>query len=455
MRTAPQKLISSRCLALKGDIAPPGDKSISHRSIMLGGIAAGTTTVRGLLEGEDVLHTVAALTTMGAKIHKDEHNIWHVTGVGGALQAPAEILDMGNSGTSARLLIGLVSGYNFTARFTGDASLCKRPMGRVIEPLSKMGAIFSFPRTSSAGVESTDGKLPLSVTGAAHPTAITYTLPVASAQVKSAILLAGLRAEGITRVIEAVPTRDHSENMLRGFGANVQIDKDGNGADIISLTGMPQLKAQSITVPADPSSAAFPLVAAVLCPGSRVILRNVGLNPRRAGLIEVLIEMGASITFENRRLEGGEPVADLIVTGSDLKGIDVPTSRAPSMIDEYPVLSVAASCARGTTLMRGLGELRVKESDRLTLTAQGLAQCGVKVEVEGDDLIVHGTGKPPQGGATITTAMDHRIAMSFLVLGTRSDQPIAIDDGSFIATSFPGFVAMMNGLGTIIAASGQ
>ena len=439
--TMSQKLTSSRCAALTGDIAPPGDKSISHRSIMFGGIAEGTTTVRGLLEGEDVLHTVAALRAMGSEIRKDENNIWHVTGVGAAgLRAPSEVLDMGNSGTSARLLIGLVSGKNFTSRFTGDASLGKRPMTRVIEPLSRMGAQF----------ESTEGRLPLAVTGAVHPTAITYELPVASAQVKSAILLAGLSVDGVTTVIEKTATRDHSENMLRGFGADVRITKREDGADVIAITGKPHLKAQDITVPADPSSAAFPLVAALLCPGSRVTLRNVGLNPRRAGLIETLREMGANIIFENPRQEGGEPVADLVVCGSDLSGIDVPAVRAPSMIDEYPILAVAAACAHGTTRMRGLGELRVKESDRLSLTAQGLAQCGVKVEIDGDDLIVHGTGKPPQGGVTVTTAMDHRIAMSFLVLGTRTENPVSIDDGAFIATSFPGFVGMMNKMGAKI-----
>ncbi|MDR3450133.1 MAG: 3-phosphoshikimate 1-carboxyvinyltransferase [Alphaproteobacteria bacterium] len=442
MHAAPQQLISSRCGALAGDITPPGDKSISHRSIMFGGIAEGTTTVRGLLEGEDVLATVAALRAMGADIRKDENKIWYVTGVGDrGLHPPATTLDMGNSGTSARLLIGLVTGNAFTARFSGDASLCKRPMGRVIDPLSLMGATF----------ESSGGKLPLTVTGSPHPKAITYELPVVSAQVKSAILLAGLGVEGTTTVIEQTPTRDHSENMLRGFGAQVTITKRADGADIISITGKPRLMAQNITVPADPSSAAFPLVAALLNPGSHVILRNVGLNPRRAGLIETLVEMGADILFENRRSEGGEPVADLIVTGSELTGIDVPPERAPSMIDEYPILAVAASCARGTMRMRGLGELRVKESDRLALMAQGLTQCGVKLEVEGDDLIIHGTGTPPQGGAAIATAMDHRIAMSFLVLGTRTAQPIRIDDGAFIATSFPGFVAMMNNLGAKIA----
>lgn len=442
MSSSPQKLTSSRCGSLAGDIAPPGDKSISHRSVMFGGIAEGTTTVRGLLEGEDVLSTVAALRAMGAEIRKDENNVWHITGVGAkGLRAPKDVLDMGNSGTSARLLIGLVSGNAFTARFTGDASLCKRPMGRVIEPLSRMGAVF----------ESTGGKLPLSVTGAAKPVAITYELPVASAQVKSAILLAGLGAEGVTTVIESVPTRDHSENMLRGFGAQVAITKREDGADIISITGKPKLKAQDIVVPADPSSAAFPLVAALLCPGSRVVLRNVGINPRRAGLIETLREMGGNILFENERREGGEPVADLVVSHSHLCGIDVAAERAPSMIDEYPILSVAAACAQGTTRMRGLGELRVKESDRLSLMAQGLTQCGAAVEIEGDDLIVHGTGQPPAGGVTVATAMDHRIAMSFLVLGMRTEKPVSVDDGSFIATSFPSFVAMMNGMGAKIS----
>jgi 3-phosphoshikimate 1-carboxyvinyltransferase len=437
----PQKLSSSRSTDLSGDFTPPGDKSISHRSIMLGGLAEGTTTVRGLLEGEDVLSTIAALKAMGAKIHKDDQGVWHVIGVGAAgLQAPAETMDVGNSGTSARLLIGLCAGYPFTSRFTGDASLRKRPMGRVIEPLSRMGARF----------ESTDGKLPLSVTGSTHPTPITYELPVASAQVKSAILLAGLNAEGTTTVIEAVPTRDHSENMLRGFGATISVEKRDR-KDVISIVGKPRLKAQSISVPADPSSAAFPLVAALLCPGSQVTLRHVGINPRRAGLIEVLRRMDAKIDIQNRHVEGGEPVADLVVSHSELNAVDVPPEHAPSMIDEYPILSVAAACAKGTMRMRGLGELRVKESDRLALMAKGLAKCGVKVEIEGDDLIVHGPGAAPKGGATLETAMDHRIAMSFLVLGLVAQEPISVDDGSFIATSFPGFVKMMTSLGARMA----
>ncbi len=434
-----QSLISGRCGALKGILTPPGDKSISHRAIMLGGIAEGVTEIRGLLEGEDVLCTIAALRELGAEISKSVDGVWSVKGVGlDGLHAPGKVLDMGNSGTAARLLIGLLSGRAFASSFTGDASLCKRPMGRVTTPLSQNGAQF----------KSTDGKLPLTVTGAENPKAISYKLPVASAQVKSAILLAGLSAEGVTVVIEPTPTRDHSENMLRCFGAKVEIKRTAEG-DVISLTGKPRLTAQKIIVPADPSSAAFPAVAALLHPGSQVTLKNVGLNPRRAGLYETLIEMGADITFDNQRQEGGEPVADLVVKGSKLKGITIPAERAPNMIDEYPVLAVAAACAAGATRMCGLGELRVKESDRLALMADGLKRCGVQVEIDGDDLIVHGMVSPP-GGATIETAMDHRIAMSFLVLGCAAQQPIRIDDGGFIATSFPGFVELMNGLGMLI-----
>ncbi len=436
-------LVSSLCGPLTGEAAVPGDKSMSHRAIMLGGIADGETRVRGLLEGEDVLRTIDALRALGAAIHKDSEGVWRIQGKGlKGLHAAAHTLDMGNSGTAARLLIGLMSGRPFATTFTGDASLCKRPMKRIMTPLEMTGATF----------QSADGKLPLTVTGAALPAAITYRLPVASAQVKSAILLAGLSAEGTTTVIESIPTRDHSENMLRHFGARVTIEKQPDGADAISLAGRPHLTGQTLAVPADPSSAAFPAVAALLHAGSRVTLRNVGINPRRAGLYETLLEMGANIVFANRREEGGEPVADLVVEGSELRGITVPPERAPSMIDEYPVLAVAASCASGTTRMRGLGELRVKESDRLMLMAEGLARCGAKVEVEGDDLIVFGTGQPPKGEAVIETAMDHRIAMSFLVLGSIAPAPVRIDDGSFIATSFPGFTALMNGLGMKIEA---
>jgi len=437
MSTSPRKLTSVPCGALTGEITPPGDKSISHRSIMLGGLAQGTTTVRGLLESEDVLCTMKAMLAMGVTIKKDK-DVWHICGAGlSGLEAPAGDLYMGNSGTSARLLMGLVAGQNFSARFTGDPSLSKRPMGRVIEPLSQMGAHFS----------SNGDKLPLTVTGAGKPKPIIYMLPIASAQVKSAILLAGLKAQGTTTIIQTTPTRDHTENLLRAFGAEATSEMRDDGAEIISLEGFPSLKGRAIDVPADISSAAFPLVAALLCPSSRVTLRHVGINPRRAGLIEVLRAMGASIETENGRDEGGEPVADLIVQAGELRGVDVPAALAPNMIDEYPILAVAAAFAKGTTRMRGLGELRVKESDRLSLMAKGLAQCGVKAEIQGDDLIVYGTGLAPAGGATVATAMDHRIAMSFLVLGMRAEKPVSIDDGSIIATSFPAFAEMMNGLG--------
>ncbi len=442
--TTPQKLTSSRSEALKGDVTPPGDKSISHRAIMLGGIAEGTTVVRGLLEGEDVLSTVAALRAMGAKIEKGAEGAWRIEGVGAkGLHAPEGILDVGNSGTSARLLMGLVAGNNFSARFDGDASLRKRPMKRVIEPLSLMGATF----------DGADGKLPLTITGATKPKTLSYTLPVASAQVKSAILLAGLGADGTTTVVEPKPTRDHTENMLRGFGAKISVTQNKDGADVIALEGKPRLVAQEIDVPADFSSAAFIVVAALLSPGARVTLHNVGINPRRAGLLTVLRGMGANINVKNQKVVGGEPVADLIVSGTDLLGVDIGADFVPSMIDEYPILAAAAACAKGATRMRGLGELRVKESDRLALMEQGLARCGVEVSVEGDDLVVFGNGNPPRGGATVETAMDHRIAMSFLVLGMNAQNPITIDDGSFIATSFPDFVSIMNGLGGKISAS--
>ncbi len=433
-----QTLTSRRCGPLKGGLTPPGDKSISHRSVMLGGIARGRTRVRGLLEGEDVLSTVAALRALGASIAK-EGDEWIIDGVGlDGLHEPQGVLDMGNSGTSARLLIGLLGARPFTSFFTGDASLRKRPMGRVMVPLEKMGAVFMARE---------GGRLPLSVRGPAVARAVTYDLPVASAQVKSAVLLAGLSADGTTTVIERVPTRDHSERMLRAFGADVRVEKTGDGAEAISVKGGAVLTGQDLSVPADISSAAFPMVAAILCEGSDVTLRGVGMNPRRAGIVQSLIEMGASIHVANERELCGEPVADLIVRGGPLKGTTIPASRAPSMIDEYPVLAVAAACAEGTSRFIGLSELRVKESDRLALVAQGLSAVGAKVEVEGDDLIIHGNGHPPRGGATIETALDHRIAMSFLVLGLAADEPIRVDDASPIATSFPGFVSLMNGLG--------
>lgn len=437
----PQPLSSSLTGALTGRVTPPGDKSISHRSIMLGAIAQGRTTVHGLLEGEDVLSTAAAMRAVGAAIAK-EGDVWVVDGVGlDGLTEPTGVLDVGNSGTSVRLLIGLLGGRPFTSVFTGDASLRKRPMGRVIAPMEQMGARFM----SRAG-----GKLPLAVMGPSELKPITYLLPVASAQVKSAVLLAGLSAHGTTTVIEPVPTRDPTERMLRHFGAQLKIEKTHDGADAIQLTGRPKLVGQEILVPADISSAAFPMVAAVLREGSVVTLQNVGINARRAGIITSLQEMGADLTLENQRDLCGEPVADIVVKGSHLKGITIPASRVPVMVDEYPILAMAAACAEGTSRFMGLGELRVKESDRLTLVAEGLKACGTKVEIEGDDLIIHGTGKAPQGGATVKTALDHRMAMSFLVLGMATAEPIGVDDASVIATSFPAFVSMMNGLGARI-----
>jgi 3-phosphoshikimate 1-carboxyvinyltransferase len=439
----PVPLVARKAGPLKGTVRVPGDKSISHRAIMFGGIASGDTTVHGLLEGEDVYRTIVALRQLGATIHRDGE-AWRVRGTGvGRLTEPEAPLDMGNSGTSARLLIGLLGTQPFTSVLTGDASLRRRPMERVITPLERMGATFM----TRAG-----GRLPLAVRGAETPLSLQYRLPVASAQVKSAVLLAGLGASGITSVIEPVRTRDHTERLLRAFGASVTVETDEtDGADVISVGGLPSLKGIKIVVPGDISSAAFLVVAALLCPDSDLTLQGVGLNPRRTGLVTTLLEMGASIALQNQREEGGEPVADLHVTSSLLKGVTVPPDRAPSMIDEYPVLAMAAACALGTTRMRGLGELRVKESDRLTLVAEGLKACGVNVRVEKDDLIVEGQGGGVKGGATIPTHLDHRIAMSFLILGLVADEPIRIDDGRMIATSFPGFVDLMTGLGAPIA----
>ncbi|CAO3441652.1 3-phosphoshikimate 1-carboxyvinyltransferase (EC 2.5.1.19) [Azospirillum argentinense] len=437
-------LRSSSTGALAGTIRVPGDKSISHRSLMLGAVAVGETVIHGLLEGEDVLNTAAAMRLLGAQAERGEDGVWRVRGVGlGGLAEPAQVLDMGNSGTAARLLMGLVASHPITCVFTGDASLNKRPMARVTGPLEQMGARF---------VGRSGGRLPLAVVGSDRTVPITYRLPVASAQVKSAIILCGLNTAGTTTVIEAEPTRDHTELMLRHFGATVTTERMEDGALAVSVVGQPELTGREIVVPADPSSAAFPAVAALLRPGSELLLPGVGMNPRRTGLYDTLVEMGANIAFENRRDEAGEPVADLRVKHGPLKGIVVPADRAPSMIDEYPILAAAAACAEGTTVMLGLKELRVKESDRLAMVADGLTKCGVKVEVGADDsLTVYGTGKPPQGGATVATAMDHRIAMSFLVLGMATAEPVQVDDGAFIDTSFPGFVDLMNGVGATIA----
>jgi len=425
---------------LKGTIRVPGDKSISHRSIMLGALAVGETRVTGLLEGEDVLSTAAAMRAMGASVERMEDGEWRVSGVGvGALLQPEAALDMGNSGTSTRLLMGLVASHPITASFVGDASLSKRPMGRVIEPLSQMGADF----TASPG-----GTLPLMLRGAAPAVPIEYRLPVASAQVKSAILLAGLNTPGITTVIEPAPTRDHSERMLRGFGANLTVDIASDGARVIRIHGEAELKPQVIEVPGDPSSAAFFIVAALVVPGSELTIENVGLNPTRAGIVEVLRQMGGDITEVNPREVGGEPVADLLVRHSALKGITVDPAIAPSMIDEFPALFVAAALAEGTTVTTGLDELRVKESDRIAVMAAALEAAGARVSETEDGMTIHGTGGEALPGTAhaIATHLDHRIAMSMAVAGLASRNGVEVDDTRPIATSFPQFEALLGGL---------
>ena len=399
--------------ALSGGVAVPGDKSISHRSLMLSALAVGESRVEGLLEGEDVLATAAAMRAMGADIERDADGIWHIHGVGvGGLLQPEQALDMGNSGTSTRLLMGLLASHELTATFTGDASLSKRPMARVTEPLARMGASF----TTSPG-----DRLPLTMRGACPAVPLDYRLPVASAQVKSAILLAGLNTPGITRVVEPIPTRDHSERMLRGFGAELEVEVEADGTRIITLVGEAELKPQQIVVPGDPSSAAFPMVAALLVPGSQVTIANVGLNTTRAGLIDLLREMGGSIEVINPREVGGEPVGDLAVTASALKGVEPDPARAPSMIDEYPVAFIAAALAQGRSVFRGLEELRVKESDRIATMAAG----------------------------PIATKLDHRIAMSFAVAGLVSRDGVMIDDMAPVATSFPTFVPLLRTLGAL------
>jgi 3-phosphoshikimate 1-carboxyvinyltransferase len=424
---------------LRGTVTVPGDKSISHRSLMLASLAVGESVIDGLLEGEDVLATAAAMRAMGATIEKRETR-WHVHGVGvGGLLQPHAALDMGNSGTSTRLLMGLVATHAITATFTGDASLSKRPMGRVIDPLSTMGADF----TASPG-----GKLPLMVRGMCPAVPIAYRLPVASAQVKSAILLAGLNTPGITRVIEPVPTRDHSERMLAGFGAELTVETGADGVRTISIRGEAELTPQAITVPGDSSSAAFAIVAALIVPGSDITVTNVGMNPTRAGLVHALMMMGADIRITGERTVGGEPVADLVVRHSPLAGIDPDPAAVPSMVDEFPILFVAASLARGRSAFRGLEELRVKESDRITAMATGLRAIGASVEERPDGLAIEGRdGDPFPGGATVATHLDHRIAMSFAVAGLASSAPVTIDDMSPVATSFPGFEAMLAELG--------
>ena len=424
---------------LRGTLKVPGDKSISHRALMLSALAVGTSHISGLLEGEDVLATAAAMRAMGAHTERNGEGSWTVHGVGvGGLMQPSGALDMGNSGTSTRLLMGLVASHRLTATFIGDASLSKRPMGRVIDPLSQMGAEF----TASPG-----GMLPLMVRGLVPAIPISYRLPVASAQVKSAVLLAGLNIAGITEVIEPVPTRDHSERMLRGFGADLTVDVDTDGVRHIRLMGEAELQPQQIEVPGDPSSAAFFVVAALITPGSEVTVTHVGMNPTRTGIYKMLQAMGADLTYANEREVGGEPVADITARHSVLRGIDVPPEVAPSMIDEFPVFFVAASMAQGRTTTSGLDELRVKESDRLALMATGLKAIGAQVEEREDGLIINGSGgEPLEGGATVTSALDHRIAMSFAVAGQNCYHAVTVDDVSPIATSFPTFEDILKNL---------
>ena len=438
-----QPMKSARSGPLKGVAEVPGDKSISHRSLIFGAMAVGETRITGLLEGQDVLDTAKAMRAFGATVTRLGEGAWTVNGVGvGGFQEPVDVLDVGNSGTGARLIMGTMATTPITATFTGDASLRKRPMGRVTDPLSLFG-------TRAYGRKG--GRLPMTIVGAANPVPVRYTLPVASAQVKSAVLLAGLNAPGETVVIEKEPTRDHSERMLLGFGAKLNVEKTSEG-HVITLTGQPELRPQTVAVPRDPSSAAFPVCAALIVEGSDILVPGVSQNLTRNGLYLTLVEMGAEIEFQNPREEGGEPVADLRVRFSgSMKGIEVPPERAPSMIDEYPVLSVVASFATGKTVMRGVKELRVKESDRIDAMARGLEACGVRVEEDEDTLIVHGMGPGGvPGGATCATHIDHRIAMSFLVCGLAAKAPVAVDDGSPIQTSFPVFEGLMQGLGARI-----
>lgn len=423
---------------LNAKAAVPGDKSISHRALIVGASATGETRIQGLLEGEDVMCTARALRALGVPVDDLGGGAWRVLGRGvGGLTEPASVLDMGNSGTGARLLMGLVASHGFGCVFSGDSSLASRPMERVMEPLRRFGAAFQ----ARSG-----GRLPVTVTGTASPVPIEYEPPQASAQVKSAVLLAGLNAPGRTTVAEPLATRDHTERMLTTFGAEVTVESDGDGRRI-TIEGRPELTARDVVVPGDLSSAAFPMVAALLVPGSSIGLTSVGVNPLRAGILETLEDMGADIRLSNRRDEGGEPVADIAVRAGPLHGVVVPGSRAPAMIDEYPILAVAAAGAEGATRMEGLAELRVKESDRLAAMADGLAACGVEVEEGDDSLTIHGRDGPPAGGAEVTVNMDHRIAMAFLVLGMAAEAPVSVDDAGPIETSFPGFAALMNGLG--------
>jgi 3-phosphoshikimate 1-carboxyvinyltransferase len=429
-------LTSHKAGALQGTVSVPGDKSISHRALILGALAEGRTEIAGLLESEDILRTAKALQTLGADIQKQSGD-WIVTGAGlGGLVEPDSALDFGNSGTGARLMMGVVAGHQMSVVFTGDESLKKRPMGRVLDPLKKMGLQIA---------EEGRAKLPLTLIGSSSLVPMEYWLPVPSAQVKSAVLLAGLLTQGRTSVVESEKTRDHTEKMLAYFGAGVSSEPVAGGTRI-SVEGRRTLHGRPVTVPGDPSSAAFLAAAAVLCPGSDILIRNVLINPTRTGFYETLKEMGANIAFENKRELNGELVADLRAKAGKLKGVRVPAERAPSMIDEYPILAALAAFAEGTTVMDGLAELRVKESDRLAAMVAGLEACGALAGANGDTLTVTGTASV-RGGTVIATHMDHRIAMSFLVLGLAAQAPVTVDDASMIATSFPEFRGLMEGLG--------
>ena len=436
-------LTARKSTALAGRIRVPGDKSISHRALILAAMTVGETRIGGLLEGEDVINTAKVMRALGAKVERTGEGQWSVFGVGvGGYAQPSGPLDFGNSGTGCRLVMGAVAGCPINAVFDGDASLRKRPMKRVLDPLTRIGA---HARDVAEG-----GRLPLTLEGARDPLPIVYEPPVASAQLKSAVLLAGLAAPGETIVIEKEATRDHTEKMLTHFGADVQVERVGEHGRRIVLKGRPELKPAPLQVPSDPSSAAFPLAAALIVPGSDIVLENVMMNPLRTGLFLTLREMGASIETLSSRHDGGEEVGELRVKASALRGVEVPASRAPSMIDEYPILAVIAAFAQGRTRMRGLSELRVKESDRLAATADMLRVNGVAVEIDGDDLIVDGNGKVP-GGGVVATHMDHRLAMSALIIGLNSEKPVSVDDAAFITTSFPRFVELMQGLGADLA----
>lgn len=436
------KLGSQATPALNGRIRVPGDKSISHRALMIGASAVGETRISGLLEAEDVLRTAAALRALGASVERSADG-WSVRGVGvGGFAEPDDIVDLGNSGTAARLLLGLMATQDIRVHLTGDASLRTRPMDRVIGPLSQMGAAFDARD---------GGRMPLVLHGCAEPVPIEYDVPVPSAQVKSAVLLAALNTPGRTTVTEREATRDHTENMLRAFGASIDVAEMPGGGRCIEITGFAELTATDVAVPGDPSSAAFPGVAALLVEGSEVTVENIGMNPLRAGLFDTLTEMGADIDIHNRRDAAGEAVADITFRYGPLTGVDIPAERAPSMIDEYPIAAIAASCAAGQTRLRGLAELRVKESDRFGAIVNGLAACGVAVRADGDDIVIDGCGGPLPGGAEIPVDLDHRIAMAFLVAGMVAKAPVSIDDEAAIGTSFPGFVELMNGIGGRIA----